>query len=125
MVPSGVIADHLRPKIPQQGWPYRMGRLETVIDQLSESANQADLTSRFATSHETRLYNADLARELRGIIAALKNELDRREGRPLAEAISRQRVPPLIEVKRTFLCTVMDTKAIDENTGPYACRPVQ
>lgn len=58
-----------------------MESLETVIDQLSEDAKQADLTSLFATSHETRLYNADLARELRDIITALKNELDRREGR--------------------------------------------
>jgi hypothetical protein len=62
-----------------------MGRLETVIGQLSESANQADLSSLFATSHEARLYNADLARELRDIITALKNELDRREGRPVAD----------------------------------------
>jgi hypothetical protein len=62
-----------------------MGRLETVIDQLNESANQAASTSLLGTSHEARLYNADLARELRDIISALKNELDRREGRLVAD----------------------------------------
>jgi hypothetical protein len=56
-----------------------MGRLEVVIYQLSESANRAALSSLFAASVEARLYYAELARELRDIIATLKNELDRRE----------------------------------------------
>jgi len=59
-----------------------MGRLENAIDELRKSANEADLTSLLATSREARLYNADLARELRNVIAALKSELDRREDRP-------------------------------------------
>jgi hypothetical protein len=57
-----------------------MGRLETVIDELRKIAGEADLISLLATSREARLYNADLARELRHTIAALKSELDRREG---------------------------------------------
>jgi hypothetical protein len=81
MAPSGVIADYSLSKAEL----YRMGRLETVIDQLNESANRAASTSLLATSHEARLYNADLARELRDIISALKNELDRREGGVVAD----------------------------------------
>jgi hypothetical protein len=62
-----------------------MGRLEIVIDGLRKSASEADSISLRATSREARLYNADLARELRNVIAALKNELDLREdGPPLA-----------------------------------------
>jgi hypothetical protein len=73
-MPCDLVADHSLNTLS-----HRMGRLETVIEQLSECADQADLSSLFATSHEARLYNSDLARELRNIVTALKNELDRRE----------------------------------------------
>jgi hypothetical protein len=61
-----------------------MERLQTIIDELSKRADDADLISLLATSRQARLYNADLARELRDVVGALKCELDRRECGPLA-----------------------------------------
>ena len=58
-----------------------MERLQVMIDKLSKSADDADLISLLATSREGRLYNADLARQLRDVVGALQNELDRRDGR--------------------------------------------
>lgn len=65
--------------------PYRMVRLQIIIDELSKRADQGDLISLLATSRQARLYNADLARELRDVVGALKNELDRCDARSLAD----------------------------------------
>jgi hypothetical protein len=63
-------------KLPE---PDRMMRLKIIIDELSERADQSDLIGLLATSRQARLYNADLARELRDVVRALKCELDRRQ----------------------------------------------
>ncbi len=63
-----------------------MERLQTIIDKLSQSADDAALISLLATDRHARLYNADLARELRDVIGALQHELDRRDGRALADS---------------------------------------
>jgi hypothetical protein len=72
-----------------------MERLQVMIDKLSKSADDADLISLHATSREARLYNADLARQLRDVVGALQNELDRRDGRAFAERCGLHS-PPLI-----------------------------
>ncbi len=72
-----------------------MERLQVMIDKLSKSADDADLISLLATSREARLYNADLARQLRDVVGALQNEFDRRDGRAFAERCG-LRSPPLI-----------------------------
>jgi hypothetical protein len=61
-----------------------MERLQIMIDELSKRAEESDLLSLLATSRRARLYNADLARELRDVVGALRKELDRRQDRPFA-----------------------------------------
>jgi hypothetical protein len=80
MAPSTAIEDHTSStagttKLPE---PDRMMHLQIMIDELSKRADQSDLIGLFATSRQARLYNADLARELRDVVRALKRELDRR-----------------------------------------------
>jgi hypothetical protein len=58
-----------------------MTHLQNMIDELSKRADDSDLIALLATSRQARLYNAYLARELRGVVGALKMELDRRHGR--------------------------------------------
>jgi len=53
----------------------RMMRLQIIIDEVSKRADDSDLVTLLATSSQARLYNTDLARELRGVVAALKREL--------------------------------------------------
>lgn len=53
----------------------RMMRLQIIIDEVSKRAEDSDLVTLLATSSQARLYNTDLARELRGVVAALKREL--------------------------------------------------
>jgi hypothetical protein len=54
-----------------------MSQLQDMIDELSKRADDNDLLALLATSRQTRLYNAHLARELRDVVCALKIELDR------------------------------------------------
>jgi hypothetical protein len=51
--------------------------MRLVIDELTTRASQNDLIALIATSHQTRPYNAALARELHGMVAALQKEFDR------------------------------------------------
>ena len=60
-----------------------MMRLQMMIDELSNRADESDLVALLATSRQTRLYNADLARELRDVVAALRKDLDSRRGSAL------------------------------------------
>jgi hypothetical protein len=53
----------------------RMMRLQIIIDEVSKRAEDSDLVTLLATSSQARLYNTDLARELREVVAALKGEL--------------------------------------------------
>jgi hypothetical protein len=55
----------------------RMMRLQTIIDEVSKRAEDSDLVTLLATSSQARLYNTDLARELRGVVAVLKRELSK------------------------------------------------
>jgi len=71
----------------------RLMRLQILIDEVSKRAEDSDLVTLLATSSQARLSNTDLARELRGVVAALKGELtkelDRRRAlafRQLTEA---------------------------------------
>jgi hypothetical protein len=71
----------------------RLMRLQIIIDEVSKRAEDSDLVTLLATSSQARLYNTDLARELRGVVAALRGELtkelDRRRAlafRQLTEA---------------------------------------
>ena len=57
----------------------RMMRIRIMIDELSRRAEEKDLISLLATSRSARLYNADLARELRDVVGVLRKEL---EGQP-------------------------------------------
>jgi hypothetical protein len=52
-----------------------MMQLRTMIDELSKRADECDLVILLATSSQARRYNADLARELRDVVTALKREL--------------------------------------------------
>jgi hypothetical protein len=52
-----------------------MMRLQIMIDELSKRADDCDLVILLATSSQARRYNADLARELRDVVAVLKREL--------------------------------------------------
>jgi len=52
--------------------------LQMMIDELSRRANESDLIALLATSRPARLYNAELARELRDVVMSLQRELDRR-----------------------------------------------
>ena len=53
----------------------RLMRLQIIIDEVSKRAEESDLVTLLATSSQARLYNTDLARELRGVVAALRGEL--------------------------------------------------
>jgi hypothetical protein len=71
----------------------RLMRLQIIIDEVTKRAEESDLVTLLATSSQARLYNTDLARELRGVVAALRGELtkelDRRRAlafRQLTEA---------------------------------------
>jgi hypothetical protein len=55
----------------------RLMRLQIIIDEVSKRAEESDLVTLLATSSQARLYNTDLARELRGVVAALRGELTR------------------------------------------------
>ena len=57
-----------------------MMRLQMMIDELSNRADESDLVALLATSRQTRLYNAHLARELHDVVAALRKELDSASG---------------------------------------------
>jgi hypothetical protein len=52
-----------------------MMHLQIMIDELSKRADECDLVILLATSGQARRYNADLARELRDVVAALKRDL--------------------------------------------------
>lgn len=76
-----------------KGESQRLMRLQIIIDEVSKRAEESDLVTLLATSSQARLYNTDLARELRGVVAALRGELtkelDRRRAlafRQLTEA---------------------------------------
>ena len=56
-----------------------MMRLRLVIEELSKRADESELVALLATSRPARLYNADLARELRDVVEALKRELRYRQ----------------------------------------------
>ena len=53
----------------------RLMRLQIIIDEVSKRAEDSDLVTLLATRSQARLYNTDLARELREVVAALKGEL--------------------------------------------------
>jgi hypothetical protein len=53
-----------------------MKRLQSMIDELSARADDSDLIALLATRREAQLYNAELARELRDVVEALKRELE-------------------------------------------------
>ena len=61
--------------------------LQMMIDELSRRANESDLIALLATSRQARLYNAELARELRDVVMSLQKELDRRRSETHAEAL--------------------------------------
>ena len=53
--------------------------LQIMIDELSKRADECDLVILLATNSPARRYNSDLARELRDVVAALREltkELD-------------------------------------------------
>jgi hypothetical protein len=54
-----------------------MMHLQIMIDELTKRADECDLVILLATSSQARRYNADLARELRDVVAALKRDLTR------------------------------------------------
>jgi hypothetical protein len=56
-----------------------MTTLQKLIEGLSERAADSDLLALLATSREGRLHNATLAQELRGVVEALRHELDQRQ----------------------------------------------
>jgi hypothetical protein len=51
--------------------------LQMLIEQLTERAEQSDLIGLLAADRHTRLYNADLARELRVVVNTLRKEFDK------------------------------------------------
>jgi hypothetical protein len=55
-----------------------MHRLQIMIDELNRRASESDLIALLATCRQARLYNTELARELRNVVASLQMELDRR-----------------------------------------------
>ena len=55
-----------------------MRRLQMMIDELTRRANDSDLIALLATCRHARLYNTELARELRDVVASLQMELDLR-----------------------------------------------
>jgi hypothetical protein len=57
-----------------------MIRLQMMINELSKRADESDLVALLATSRQARLYNADLAREIRDVVGVLRKELDQRQG---------------------------------------------
>ncbi len=50
-----------------------------MIEELSNRADDSDLIALLATSHQGRLYNAALARELRDVVEQLRRELNQRQ----------------------------------------------
>ena len=80
-----------------------MMRLQIMIDELSKRADESDLVTLLATSSQARLYNADLARELRDVVATLKKELtkelDRRRALALHQPTEVQIVSPEARVR--------------------------
>jgi hypothetical protein len=50
--------------------------LQNLIDELSQRADDSELIAMLATSRHARLYNAELARELRDVIGTLKTEIE-------------------------------------------------
>jgi hypothetical protein len=71
-----------------------MHHLQMMIDELSRRAAESDLIALLATSRQARLYNAELARELRDVVVSLQNELDRRRTVTLAQAPPSSLAPP-------------------------------
>jgi hypothetical protein len=71
-----------------------MHHLQMMIDELSRRASESDLIALLATSRQARLYNAELARELRDVVLSLQNELDRRRAVTLAQAPPSSLAPP-------------------------------
>ena len=61
-------------------------RLRLVIEELSKRADESELVALLATSRPARLYNADLARELRDVVGALTRELDRSRRSPFCQS---------------------------------------
>ncbi|MGJ4944497.1 hypothetical protein [Bradyrhizobium sp. STM 3843] len=56
-----------------------MTKLEDIIDQLSTRADDCDLLALLAATDHARRYNAELARELRDVVLALRRELGQRQ----------------------------------------------
>ena len=71
-----------------------MHQLQMMIDELSRRAAESDLIALLATSRQARLYNAELARELRDVVVSLQNELDRRRTLTLVQAQPGSLAPP-------------------------------
>ena len=71
----------------------RLMRLQIIIDEVSKRAEDSDLVTLLATSSQTRLYNTDLAREQRGVVAALKGELTKELDRRRALAFCQPTEP--------------------------------
>jgi hypothetical protein len=84
----------------------RMMRLQTIIDEVSKRAEDSDLVTLLATSSQARLYNTDLARELRGVVAALKRELskelDRRPALTFCQPTEAQMESPEAQVRDSY-----------------------
>jgi hypothetical protein len=84
----------------------RMMRLQTIIDEVSKRAEDSDLVTLLATSSQARLYNTDLARELRGVVAALKRELskelDRRSALAFCQPTEAQMESPEAQVRDSY-----------------------
>ena len=84
----------------------RMMRLQTIIDEVSKRAEDSDLVTLLATSSQARLYNTDLARELRGVVAALKRELskelDRRPALTFCQPAEAQMESPEAQVRDSY-----------------------
>jgi hypothetical protein len=67
-----------------------MIRLQMMIDELSKRADESNLVALLATNHQARIYNADLAREMRDVVEALRRELDLRRVSAVVEALRRE-----------------------------------
>jgi hypothetical protein len=84
MAESIAIQDH--PETAQsRRFSGDMMRLQNLIDELSKRADDSELVSRLATNQHTRVYNAELARELRDVVGTLKTEIDHRQPSALHE----------------------------------------
>jgi hypothetical protein len=84
----------------------RMMRLQIIIDEVSKRAEESDLVTLLATSSQARLYNTDLARELRGVVAALRGELgkelDRRPALAFCQPTEAQMESPEAQVGDSY-----------------------